>query len=459
MSDLPAIDRTSLPERPEVIDWATLDASARRLTLARPEFDGGSREQAVTAILDAVRQRGDEALRELGERFDGVALDTFEVPREELEDAADHVEPALLAAIDRAMARIQTFHAAGRPRDLELETAPGVHCAATYRPISPVGLYAPGGSAPLISTVIMLAIPARLAGCEEIVLCTPPREDGSIHPALLATAWRGGVRRVFRLGGAQAIGAMAFGTDSVPACAKLFGPGNAWVTEAKRQVSARPDGAAQDMPAGPSEVMVIADGAADPTALAWDLLSQAEHGPDSQSLLLADDRRVLESVADLLPALAAEAPRAEILARSLVHARLLLVPSLDEAIAIANDYAPEHLILNCGDAEDRVPAVRTAGSVFLGPWTPESLGDYCSGTNHVLPTYGYARAFSGLSVGDFLRRMTVQRASAAGLREAGPDAMAMARAEGLMAHFEAVAWRLASVDGAVDGAVDESGRR
>jgi histidinol dehydrogenase len=432
--------------RPRILAWDALDDKARQDALARPDFDTQARTRSVAEIIEAVKTGGDAAVRDFSARFDGVELEQPEVPAAELEAAVERVEPALLAAIDRAIGRIQAFHAAGLPRDLSLETAPGLLCSATYRPISPVGLYAPGGSAPLISTVIMLAVPALLAGCKEIVLCTPPSADGSVDPALLATARRCGVQRVFRIGGAQAIAAMAFGTESVPSCAKLYGPGNAWVTEAKQQVAMQPDGAAQDMPAGPSEVMVIADGDADPTALAWDLLSQAEHGPDSQSLLLSDDDALLEAVARLLPRLAADSPRSDILAQSLDHARLLRVASIGQAIGIANDYAPEHLIINCADADRRVESITTAGSVFVGPWTPESLGDYCSGTNHVLPTYGYARAFSGLSVGDFLRRMTVQRASAEGLREAGPDAMAMAAAEGLSAHYEAVAWRLATLD-------------
>jgi histidinol dehydrogenase len=345
---------------------------------------------------------------------------------------------------DEAIGRIELFHAAGKPDKVSMETAPGLRCEARYLPISPVGLYVPGGSAPLISTVLMLAIPARIAGCDEIVLCTPPDQQGRVHSAILAAASRCGVSRVFKVGGAQAIAGMGLGTSSIPACAKLFGPGNAWVTEAKQQISALPGGAARDMPAGPSEVLVIADQDADATAVCWDLLSQAEHGPDSQSIVISDSSRLLDEVAGSLPSMAAELPRSAILAESLQHLRRIRVKSLDQAVEISNRYAPEHLILNCREADELADKVCTAGSVFIGPWTPESLGDYCSGTNHVLPTYGYARAYSGLSVNDFLRRMTLQRADITGLRSTGPCAATLARAEGLDAHRMAVEYRLGS---------------
>lgn len=437
---------------PDILRWTALDPAERAQALARPAPVAPSLADDVAAIMAAVREHGDAALLDLTERFDGVRPDALPVPPGQLARAADAVEPALLDAMDSAMARITAFHDAGMPRALGMDTEDGLRCEAQYRPIDPVGLYVPGGSAPLISTVMMLAIPARLAGCRHVVLCTPPGPDGGIHPAILAAAHRCGVSTVIRAGGAQAIAAMAFGTASVPACAKLFGPGNAWVTEAKRQAANTPGGAAQDMPAGPSEVLVIADASADPLAVAWDLLSQAEHGPDSQALLLSDDRGLLDAVAAALPELATRLPRSEVLARSLSHARLLEVESITGAIEISNRYAPEHLIINTADAENRVAAVHAAGSVFVGPWTPESLGDYCSGTNHVLPTYGYARAYSGLSVTDFLRRMTVQRATPAGLAAAGPDAMALAAAEGLDAHRMAVAYRLESAGAAGEGA-------
>jgi len=307
-----------------------------------------------------------------------------------------------------------------------------------------VGLYIPGGSAPLLSTVLMLALPAALAGCEEIVLCSPPGRNGRIADEILAAAQRCGVTRVFCVGGAQAIAAMAYGTESVPRCAKIFGPGNAWVTEAKQQVSRDPGGAAIDMPAGPSEVLVIADGGADPEHVAWDLLSQAEHGPDSQVLLVTDNEPLAAAVINQLARLAPSSSRAAILQRSLAESRIIRVPDLDAAVALSNAYAPEHLILNTADALRRVEQVRHAGSVFVGPWTPESLGDYCSGTNHVLPTYGWARSHGALGTADFMRRTTIQSASRAALARVGPTAERLAAVEGLEAHRMAVRSRLTS---------------
>ncbi len=425
-----------------VLAWRELTDEQQAAVLRRPAVDASGLADAVAEILGQVRRGGDRALLELTERFDGVRLAGLQVGRADLASSESRVNPELLQAMDRAAGRIRTFHEAAMPAPVSLETAGGLRCATTYRPIDPVGLYVPGGSAPLISTVLMLAIPASLAGCEEIVLCTPPGADGKVAPEIMAAASRCGVTRVFSVGGAQAIAAMAFGTETVPACAKLFGPGNAWVTEAKRQVANLPGGAAQDLPAGPSEVLVIADGDADAEATAWDLLSQAEHGPDSQSLLLSDSLQLLDKVANMIAGMAAGLPRAGILDKSLQNLRLVLVRSMPEAIEVSNRYAPEHLILNCRQADALVDEVTAAGSVFLGPWTPESLGDYCSGTNHVLPTYGYARAYSGLSAADFLRRMTVQKAAPEGLAAAGPDAIALAAAEGLDAHRMAVEHRL-----------------
>lgn len=428
------------PGRP--IDWRELDEAGRAAALARPALDQGELERSVADILSAVQAGGDDALRDFARRFDRVELEDLLVPADALAAAADAVDPALMGAIEASAARIRAFHEAGAPRGFSESTAAGLECRARYVPISPVGLYVPGGSAPLISTVMMLAVPAAIAGCGELVLCTPPGPEGRVHPALLAAAHHCGVQRVVRAGGAQAIGAMAFGTASVPACAKLYGPGNAWVTEAKRQVSALPGGPAQDLPAGPSEVLVIADTGARADVVAWDLLSQAEHGPDSQAILLSDCDELLAAVAHQLPLLAAQTRRAEILDDALRNLRLIRVADTREAVAVSNRYAPEHLIVNTADADERLEEVTAAGSVFLGRWTPESLGDYSSGTNHVLPTYGYARAYSGLSVTDFMRRMTVQRATEEGLETAGRDAMRIAEAEGLDAHRMAVACRL-----------------
>jgi histidinol dehydrogenase len=291
---------------------------------------------------------------------------------------------------------------------------------------------------------MMLAIPATIAGCRDIVMCSPPGRNGAIADEILAAAYFCGVTRVFQAGGAQAISAMAYGTETVPRCAKIFGPGNSWVTEAKQQVSQDPEGAAIDMPAGPSEVLVIADRSAEPGFIAWDLMSQAEHGPDSQAILLTDSASLAAAVIAKIRALAPQSPRAGILEKSLAASRVILLDSLDEAVALSNRYAPEHLIINCTDAEQRAESVENAGSVFIGPWTPESLGDYCSGTNHVLPTYGWARSHGALGTGDFMRRMTLQQASRDGLAAAGPAAEALAQVEGLDAHRMAVRARLDS---------------
>lgn len=427
---------------PELIDWSAASAAEREAALQRPPMPSGNLQQVVGEIISRVREDGDDALREFGEKYDGVRVEQLEVNAGEWATAESLVEADVLQAMDEAIARIQAFHIAGKPAPVSMETAPGLRCEARYLPISPVGLYVPGGSAALISTVIMLAIPARIAACEQVILCTPPDQQGRVPAAILAAATRCGITRVFKTGGAQAIAAMGLGTGSIPACAKLFGPGNAWVTEAKQQIAAMPGGAARDMPAGPSEVLVIADQGADATAVCWDLLSQAEHGPDSQAIIISDSPELLSDVERLLPVMAAELPRTAILAESLQYLGRILVKSTTEAVAISNRYAPEHLILNCDDADQVADRVTAAGSVFIGPWTPESLGDYCSGTNHVLPTYGYARAYSGLSVNDFLRRMTLQRASPSGLRAAGPCAAVLAQAEGLDAHRMAVEYRL-----------------
>lgn len=432
---------------PELINWSALNQMLRDTALERPPLPCGDFEKSVKDIIDHVRDNGDQALREFSEKYDGVKVEQAEVSADEWAEAESQVDPKVLQAMDEAISRIKAFHVAGKPAPVSMETAPGLRCEARYLPISPVGLYVPGGSAPLISTVIMLAVPAQIAGCEQVVLCTPPDKQGKVSPAILAAASRCGIKRVLKVGGAQAIAAMGLGTETIPRCAKLFGPGNAWVTEAKQQISSIPGGAARDMPAGPSEVLVIADRDADATAVCWDLLSQAEHGPDSQAIVISDSSETLESVGRLLPGLAQGLPRMAILAESLQYLRRILVGSIEEAVEISNLYAPEHLILNCASADKMADTVKAAGSVFIGPWTPESLGDYCSGTNHVLPTYGYARAYSGLSVSDFLRRMTLQRASNFGLRTAGPCASTLAKAEGLDAHSMAVEYRLNSKGG------------
>ena len=438
------------------LDWPRLDEADREQALSRPPL---SRSEAlrtsVREIIATVCARGDLALHEYTAKFDKVAIGDIEVAEREFEAAESVVGPALKHAVREAIGRIEAFHGACVPADVAVETAPGLRVERVSRPIARVGLYVPAGSAPLPSTVLMLAIPARLAGCREVVLCTPPRADGGCDPAVLYAARACGVSRVFKIGGAQAIAAMAYGTESVPRCDKLFGPGNAWVTEAKLQVASARDGIAIDMPAGPSEVFVIADESADPRFVAADLLSQAEHGPDSQALLVSDCARLLDAVASEVPRQCAMLPRAAIAGHALRHSRLIQARSIAEAFEISNRYAPEHLIVHVRDPRAWLAAIESAGSVFLGPWTPESLGDYCSGSNHVLPTYGWARSCSGVSVASFQKQITVQACSAEALRAVGPCAATLAAAEGLDAHRRAVNLRLEALQCDTQGAARE----
>ncbi|MBS7455889.1 histidinol dehydrogenase [Coralloluteibacterium stylophorae] len=434
---------TTAPVLPQVVDWDGIDADARRMLLRRPTASlAAALDTAVRRTIAQVRADGDGALRALTRRYDHAELDAIEVDAGAFAVARAALPEDLVAALEEAAGRIEAWHRAGMAGDFEIETAPGVRCGRMLRGIRRVGLYIPAGSAPLPSTALMLGIPARLAGCEEIVACTPPRPDGSVDPAVLAACAIAGVRRVFRIGGAQAIAAMAYGTASVPRCDKLFGPGNAYVTAAKQVVAQDADGAAIDMPAGPSEVLVIADAGARADFIAADLLSQAEHGPDSQTIAISDDRGLLERVAGELGRQLAALPRADIAARALEASRLLHVADLEQAFAISNDYAPEHLILQLRAPEPWLDRVRAAGSVFCGDHAPEALGDYCSGTNHVLPTAGHARALSGVSVASFQTAISVQHVSAAGLRAIGPCALRIAQAEGLDAHARAVSVRL-----------------
>lgn len=436
------------PVAPIISDWRNLDAGARRALLARPAVpENTDLEQRVARILAQVGRGGDGALRDLTRQHDGCDLQALEVEARDL-DAADTQLPAELKEAIRASAlRIAAFHNAAAGRAVRVETAAGVVCERVARPVRRVGLYVPAGSSPLPSTALMLGIPARLAGCSEVVLCSPPDSNGQIHAAILYAARLCGIRRVFRLGGAQAIAAMAFGTESVPACDKIFGPGNAWVTEAKRQVSQRPGGPAIDMPAGPSELLVIADGSADALFVAADLLSQAEHGPDSQVLLISDCSQLLDEVAQQLSARVRALPRHGIASAALAHSRLIRVESIAQAVEISNRYAPEHLILNVREPRRLLPQVENAGSVFLGPWSPESAGDYASGTNHVLPTGGAARVLGGLSVDSFCKYITVQELSTEGIRGLAGNICALARAEGLEAHAQAVEVRLEALEG------------
>ena len=427
------------------LTWSQLDAGAQAQALQRPvQAVAGRTRESVAALIAAVRAGGDAALREITLRFDGVAPESFEVSEAEFAAAEQAVSAELRQAMTDAAARIRTFHQAGMSQGYAVETAPGVRCERVVRPIGRVGLYVPAGSAPLPSTALMLGVPAQLAGCREVVLCTPPRKDGSADPAVLVAARLTGVHRVFKLGGAQAIAAMAYGSDSVPACDKLFGPGNSFVTEAKQQV-AQDGAAAIDMPAGPSEVLVIADAGANPAFVAADLLSQAEHGPDSQVLLLTDDAAMLDRVAAEVQVQLARLSRADIAAQALQASQLIRVESLEQAFQISNRYAPEHLILALREPRAWLAQVEAAGSVFLGDYTPEALGDYCSGTNHVLPTNGAAAAYSGVSVASFQNFVSVQSATRTGISNIGASAVSLARAEGLDAHANAVVLRMQAV--------------
>ncbi len=422
-------------------DWNVLDESARTVLLSRPTRARSAEiADGVARILAQVRADGDAALHALTRRLDGVELRELAVAQAAFDDAEQRVDPVLRAAMIAALARIRAFHAAGMSREYAVDTAPGVRCERILRPIERVGLYVPAGSAPLFSTVLMLGVPARLAGCDDIILCTPPRADGSVDDAVLVAARLCGIDRVYAIGGAQAIAAMAYGTASVPRCDKLFGPGNAWVTEAKRQVSI--DDCTIDMPAGPSEVLVIADAAARAEFVAADLLAQAEHGPDSQVLLVSDSDALIVAVRAQIAIQLPKLPRRAIATQALAHSRAIRVSDLATAVDVSNRYAPEHLLLQVADPRALLTRVRAAGSVFLGAFSPESVGDYCSGTNHVLPTDGWARSCSGVSVASFQRAISVQELSAAGLAGIGGDAVAMAEAEGLGAHAEAVRVRL-----------------
>ena len=425
-----------------VLEWNTLDADAQAQALTRPvQTVAVQTRDAVADLIEQVRSKGDLALREITARFDGVTLESFEVSEAEFSAAEMAVPAELRIAMQQAAARIDVYHRAGMAQPYSVETAPGVVCEKIIRPIGRVGLYVPAGSAPLPSTALMLGVPARLAGCREVVLCTPPRKDGTADPAVLVAARLTGVHKVFKIGGAQAIAAMGLGTESVPSCDKLFGPGNSFVTEAKQQI-AQAGAAAIDMPAGPSEVLVIADAGANPAFVAADLLSQAEHGPDSQVILLSDDAALIAAVQAEVEAQVAQLVREGIARQALAASQLIKVASTEQAFAISNRYAPEHLILALREPRRWLECVEAAGSVFMGDYTPEALGDYCSGTNHVLPTDGAARAYSGVSVASFQNQISVQAASAEGIAAIGPCAFTLARAEGLGAHANAVALRL-----------------
>ncbi|WP_416412112.1 histidinol dehydrogenase [Pantoea sp. App145] len=424
------------------IEWQQCSSEQQQALLMRPAISASdSISQVVRDVLAQVRENGDDALREFSARFDKTQVENLRVTAEQMQAASARLSDTLKQAMAVAVGNIETFHNAQQLPAVDVETQPGVRCQQITRPVQSVGLYIPGGSAPLFSTVLMLATPARIAGCGRVVLCSPP----PIADEILYAAQLCGVKEVFQVGGAQAIAALAFGTATVPKVDKIFGPGNAYVTEAKRQVSQRLDGAAIDMPAGPSEVLVIADAGATPAFVASDLLSQAEHGPDSQVILLTPSLELANGVAAAVEEQLARLPRAVTARQALASSRLIVARDLAQCIEISNQYGPEHLIIQTRTPRDLVDSITSAGSVFLGDWSPESAGDYASGTNHVLPTYGYTATCSSLGLADFQKRMTVQELTPQGFLGLAATIETLAAAEQLEAHKNAVTLRVAAL--------------
>ena len=417
---------------PDKAQYATL--------LARPHHDASDLNSIVAQVLADIRQNGDEAIRRYELKFDKVQLDDLAVSLAEMTEASDLVTPELRNAIQQAHDNIARFHQAQQMSPIRVETQPGVECWQQSVAIEKVGLYIPGGTAPLFSTVLMLATPAKIAGCDEIILCSPPNREGKLHPAILVAAQIAGVSRIYKVGGVQAIGAMAYGTESVPKVSKIFGPGNQFVMCAKQQVSLGQ--VAIDMPAGPSEVAIVADETCNPTFVAADLLSQAEHGADSQSILFTDSTRVAQAVSAEVERQLSLLPRQEIAAQAIEHSKIIVLRDIDEAFDICNEYAPEHLILAMDDALSYTSRIINAGSVFLGHYSCESAGDYASGTNHTLPTSGYAKAYSGVNLDSFCRKITFQNLTAEGVRSIGHTVELMAQAESLDAHTQAMTYRI-----------------
>ena len=410
--------------------------------LSRPTLNTATLRDTVLQVLGDIREKGDKAVIEYEEKFDKVKLASLEVTEEEFAEAEKATDSTLKEAIGKALENIRTFHASQKFEGQKVTTTTGVTCWQKAVAIEKVGLYIPGGTAPLFSTVLMLAAPAKIAGCKEIVLCSPPNREGKINPAILYAAKAAGVSRIFKAGGVQAIGAMAYGTESIPNVYKIFGPGNQYVMAAKQEVSLHD--VAIDMPAGPSEVAVLADETANPAYVASDLLSQAEHGVDSQSILITTSEELINAVQEEVEKQLSVLPRKEITEKSLSHSKLILVSSVDEAIEMSNEYAPEHLIIETKDYMQVAERIVNAGSVFLGPYTPESAGDYASGTNHTLPTNGYAKAYSGVNLDSFTRKITFQEITREGIMNIGPTIETMAANEFLDAHKNAVTVRLKS---------------
>ncbi|HHK8461486.1 TPA: histidinol dehydrogenase [Vibrio parahaemolyticus] len=419
--------------------WQSLSEEQQDAILERPAIaEGANITAAVADVIAKVRTQGDAALLELTEKFDRVKPESIRVPSKEINAASERLSAEMKQALEQAYSNIAKFHKAQKPQPIKVETQPGVMCEQVTRPIQKVGLYIPGGSAPLPSTVLMLGVPAKIAGCRKVVLCSPP----PIADEILYVAKLCGIDEVYNVGGGQAVAAMAYGTKSVSKVDKIFGPGNAYVTEAKRQVSNDFRGAAIDMPAGPSEVLVIADETADPDFIAADLLSQAEHGPDSQVVLVTPSPIVADQVTDAVQRQLKALSRADIAQKALASSLIIISESITQAVSISNYYGPEHLIVQTKNPRELLPLLDNAGSIFLGDWSPESAGDYASGTNHVLPTYGYTRTYSSLGLADFSKRMTVQELSAEGLQNLAPTVVTMSEAEGLDAHKRAVTIRV-----------------
>lgn len=419
--------------------WQSLSESQQDSVLERPAIsEGANITAAVSEVIAKVRSEGDAALTELTEKFDRVTPKSIRVSAGEIEEASARLTPEMKQALEQAYNNIAKFHEAQKPQPIKVETQPGVICEQVTRAINTVGLYIPGGSAPLPSTVLMLGVPAQIAGCRKVVLCSPP----PIADEILYVAKLCKIDEVYNVGGGQAVAAMAYGTETVSKVDKIFGPGNAYVTEAKRQVSNDFRGAAIDMPAGPSEVLVIADETADADFIAADLLSQAEHGPDSQVVLVTPSPVIADQVTEAVQKQLKELSRADIAQQALASSLIIIAESITQAVAISNFYGPEHLIVQTKSPRELLPLLDNAGSIFLGDWSPESAGDYASGTNHVLPTYGYTKTYSSLGLADFSKRMTVQELSADGLKGLAPTVVTMAEAEGLDAHKRAVTIRV-----------------
>lgn len=416
--------------------------------LARPVQSFDAIELVVKEVFEKVRTGGDLAIAEYTQKYDGVRPAVLQVSESEMSGAVKQLSPALCEAIRRAKHNIEIFHQAQRTEKVAVETSPGVQCWQEKRPIEKVGLYIPGGTAPLFSTVLMLAIPAAIAGCGEVVLCSPPDKDGHINPAIIYTAQLCGIKTIYKVGGIQAIAGMTFGTESIPRVYKIFGPGNQYVTVAKQVATTF--GAAIDMPAGPSELLIAADDSADPAFVASDLLSQAEHGPDSQVILVTTSRDLIGAVEKELISQLQVLPRKAIAEKAIDNSKLLLVEDDATAMDLINAYGPEHFIVCCANENFYLEHIRNAGSVFIGNYTPESAGDYASGTNHTLPTNGYARQYSGVNLDSFIKSITFQRISEKGIRELGPTIELMAAAEGLQAHKNAVSLRLLRLAGKTD---------